>query len=353
MTQTNTHLDNKKLLHRALYRLAAASSRNLGERLAAIYHPEVEWRGSHPFDGINGLKQLQADFWQPLLRAFPDCERRDSIIIGGSYQGRDYVATMGHYCGTWRRAWLGIRASGQPTYLRYGEVHQVRQGLIVQSSVLLDVLDAIRQAGFWPLAPSLGLEGMWPGPITGDGLVLAATDLQQSARSIEQALAMQATLGEHNDLQHLSRAGLLQMPQKRYWHPKMMWYGPSGIGTSRALSGFVDRHQLPFRLAFPNRQGGAQITDAELGGHYVRFGDGNYSVTGGWPSVRAQHTGANFLGTSPTMRPVAMRVMDFYLHHEGKIRENWVPLDILHLLKQMDIDILARVRSGLGTHPPV
>ena len=37
--------------------------------------------------------------------------------------------------------------------------------------------------------------------------------------------------------------------------------------------------------------------------------------------------------------------MDFYLHHEGLIRENWVPLDILHLLKQMDVDVLGRLRA--------
>jgi len=36
--------------------------------------------------------------------------------------------------------------------------------------------------------------------------------------------------------------------------------------------------------------------------------------------------------------------MDFYLEHEGKLRENWVPIDILDLLMQMDIDILARMR---------
>jgi hypothetical protein len=38
-----------------------------------------------------------------------------------------------------------------------------------------------------------------------------------------------------------------------------------------------------------------------------------------------------------------MRVMDFYLHHEGLIRENWVPLDILDLLLQMGVDVLARM----------
>jgi predicted ester cyclase len=116
----------------------------------------------------------------------------------------------------------------------------------------------------------------------------------------------------------------------------MMWYGPCGIGTARGLSGFVDHHQLPFRLAFPNRRGG---------NHYVRIGDGAYSATGGWPSVLAKHTGGGFMGMPPTGRDVGMRVMDFYLHHEGLIRENWVPLDIIHLLLQMGFDVFDRMQS--------
>ena len=57
--------------------------------------------------------------------------------------------------------------------------------------------------------------------------------------------------------------------QKKYWHPKMMWFGPSGVGTARGLRGFVDHHQLPFRLTFKER-------DYNTIGHYVEIGDGNY-----------------------------------------------------------------------------
>jgi predicted ester cyclase len=209
----------------------------------------------------------------------------------------------------------------------------------VQSSCLWDILDLIRQAGLWPLAPSLGVEGMWPGPITGDGLRLDATDPAQSAASLAQTLAMHGTLGDFRDQADAGREALLAMPQRDYWHPRMMWYGPAGIGTARGLAGFVDHHQLPFRTAFPNRTGGQ---------HYIRIGDGPYSVTGGWPSVTATHLGGGFLGLGPTGRVVGMRVMDFYLHHEGLIRENWVPLDILDLMMQLGVDVLGRVRSLVG-----
>lgn len=338
-------LRNKKTLCRALYELAGTAPSAVQASLRAIYHDDAIWRGSHPLNERQGVAKIEAEIWQPLLQAMPDLERRDLILIGGSFEDRDYVATLGHYAGTFRKDWLTIPATGRPVYLRYGEIHQVEDGKITQSTCLWDLLDLIRQAGFWPIAPSLGTEGMWPGPITADGIRLAEQDAALSASSIAQTLAMHKTLADYDDLENRGRDGLLTMPQKDHWHPKMMWYGPSGIGTTRGLQGFVDYHQLPFRIAFPNRKGGAQITDREKGGHYIRVGDGNYSVTGGWPSVRAMHVGGNFLGVAPTGREVTMRVMDFYLHHEGRLRENWVPIDIIQLLLQMDVDVFDRLQS--------
>lgn len=80
-------------------------------------------------------------------------------------------------------------------------------------------------------------------------------------------------------------------------------------------------------------------------GHYIRIGDGPYSVTGGWPSVYSVHNCSGFGGLPATGKPVTMRVMDFYLHDEGLIRENWVPLDMLNVLWQLGVDPLARMNE--------
>jgi predicted ester cyclase len=270
-----------------------------------------------------------------------------------TYQGRTYVAAVGHYCGTMRGDWLGIPAANKPVYLRYGEVYQIdAEGRVVMATMLWDILDLMRQAGVWPLAPMLGSAEMWPAPITADGVRLIPSDGAQSVASISQTIAMHKTLAEHDDRANLSRASLIAMPQSEHWHPKMMWYGPAGIGSTRGLEGFVDGHQLPFRIAFHRPQGTFEEVSAERtrqgAGHYIRIGDGPYSVTGGWPSVYAMHNGGGFCGLPPTGKPVFMRVMDFYLHHEGLIRENWVPLDMLHVLAQMGIDPLARLGEVLG-----
>ncbi|MCB1370402.1 MAG: ester cyclase [Rhodobacteraceae bacterium] len=344
------HARNKRLVHGRLAALAEAGPAGAEAALRAAFHGEVEWRGAHPLNEMRGVEALERRVWAPLVRSFPDLERRDLILVGGAYEGRDYVAAVGHYCGTFREDWLGIPATGRAAFIRFGEVHEIRDGSIVQANCLWDILDLIRQAGLWPIAPSLGAEGMWPGPITGDGLRFADSDPGQSAASLAQTLAMHATLHAFTD-RNAGAEALMAMPQREHWHPRMMWYGPAGIGTARGLRGFVDHHQLPFRTAFPRPTSAAEageiaaVRTAMGGGHYIRIGDGPYSVTGGWPSRVDRHAGPGFLGLPATGRIVGMRVMDFYLHDGGLIRENWVPLDLLDLLRQLGVDVLGRMRS--------
>ena len=125
-----------------------------------------------------------------------------------------------------------------------------------------------------------------------------------------------------------------------------MWYGPSGIGTTRGLDGFVNYHQLPFRTAFGRKPNQPQPPGMGQhgGSHYVRIGDGLYSAAGGWPARHKMHQGGGWLGLGVTGSLIAMRVMDCYRAVQGRLRENWVPIDILNVLLQKDVDILARVR---------
>ena len=357
----DVNISNKRMVRDSMASIADAKSELVEQALSTIYAEGAIWRGSHPLNEMTGSTEIATKVWKPLKASFPDLERRDEILVGGRYKNRhgetrDMVAAVGHYCGTFKKDWLGIPATGQPVFLRYGEVHELGDGKIIRSSCLWDILDLIRQAGFWPLAPSWGTEGRWMGPFTADGIVLTEQDMESGLASITQTLAMHKTLGGYNDQEMAGREGLINMPQKAHWHDKMMWYGPSGIGTTRGLEGFVDFHQLPFRLTWPGRTGGQSIIDAAENsdefadaGHYIQIGDGAYSVTGGWPSVLAMNNGTgSVFGCGPTGKAVGMRVMDFYLHHEGKIRENWVPIDVIHLLLQQGVDVMSRVHDQFG-----
>ena len=340
-------------VHQKLIHLAEAGASGLQQALGKLAEPACQWRAAHPMNEMLGNAMAADRIWSPVFTAFPDLERRDQILVAGRFQDKTHVAAIGHYCGTMKRDWLGIPATGKTVWLRYGEVWQIgNDGRAVQATLLWDVLDVMRQAGVWPLVRPLGVECMWPSPLTADGVRLAPSDPDEGRKSLEQTLRMHKTLAEFDDRGSLTREALIAMPQRDHWHPKMMWYGPAGIGTTRGLEGFVDGHQLPFRIAFHRPQGTFEEVMAERArngaGHYIRIGDGPFSVTGGWPSVYAMHRGNGFCGLPATGKPVFMRVMDFYLHHEGLIRENWVPIDMLDLLRQMGVDPLSRMQADTG-----
>lgn len=305
------------------------------------YHPNAHWWGSHPFNELQGIESING-VWKSIREALPDLERRDSIFVMGknvpddriafSMAGNLMVASLCHYQGTFRKPLCGIPANHKVVNLRSCEVHRLVEGRIFHSYVLIDFLDLMNQVGLWPLVPSLGSEGLWPGPATSDGVRDALESPSEDNKSIEVVLQM------HHALHQFDGINIESMPMDEYWTPNFQYYAASGIGTSRGLTGFRCHHQIPFLNAFPDRKGS---------GHYIRISEGNFAVTGGWPSVEATHRG-EWLGLPGTGKTIGMRVMDFYRLEDGKIAENWVPIDIIHALKQMGFDVFARLKHILG-----
>lgn len=295
--------------------------------LRRLYRDDLMWHGPHPINTQIGADAVIANFWKPLFVSLPDLERRDDIFIANTFKGSNWVGATGYYTGTFTRDWLGIPATGGVLNIRYGEFSRMEAGRVCEVYLILDILDVMRQANCWPsqLPIGRGVNDRVPGPATRDGVVLTPDDPTQSDRSLVLVESMIKGLMQYD------RVSLDSMGMERFWHPDMMWYGPAGIGTSRRLKGFQDVHQRAFLAAFPDRVGGD---------HKARIGDGAYVGSTGWPSIRATHLGP-WLGVPATNRPITMRVMDFWRREGNMLRENWVFIDQLDLLRQMDINILA------------
>lgn len=335
---------SKQRLRAIMQAMVNAPLAELDEAIRNGYQADAHVNVTHPINQLAGLAAISEQVWKPLRAAIPDVERRDDIIAGGRYRDTTWIGCIGHYVGTFAHDWLGIPATRGVVAVRYAEGHELRDGKIAASYLFIDFLDLMRQAGFNPIAPSLGREMHWLPPATHDGLLLTPQDNTISQRTIEMVLRMHAALGYYNG-QPPTRAVLDQMEMVKHWHPQFMWYGPAGIGTTRGLAGFEDYHQIPFLVAFPNRRG------SDIG-HFIRIGDGYYGVTGGWGYLQATHTGGDFLGMPPTGKHINMRVMDFYRCDDQTIIENWVPMDIPHLLLQMGVDVFGRMRHQFRQHQP-
>lgn len=339
------NIANKRRIIAIMQQMVNAPLVELDDAIRAGYHADASVNVTHPINALSGLDAVGKQVWKPLRHAIPDIERRDDIVAGGRYRNADWIGCLGHYVGTFENDWLGIPATRGVVAVRYCEGHALHDGKIATSYLFIDFLDLMRQAGYWPIAPSLGREMRWLSPMTHDGVILTPQDNALSQRTIERILRMHAALGYYNG-QPPTRAVLDEMEMVKHWHPNFMWYGPAGIGTTRGLKGFEDYHQIPFLVAFPNR-GGTDI------GHFIRIGDGHYAVTGGWGYLQATHTGHDFLGMPPTGKRLAMRVMDFYRCDDETIVENWVPFDVPHLLLQMGVDVFGRMRHQFRQHQPI
>jgi hypothetical protein len=265
-----------------------------------------------------------------LHAAFTGLERRPHTVMEGQWQGDAWVAHFGHFWGLWTGPLAGLPPSGRPAWLRYGAFERLGPGGITETLLILDLPALMVAHGRWPFAPPLGQSGLDPAPASGDGLWRAAAEPAQTAASLALVEAMIAGLMSYDG------KSLASMGMRRFWTPDFSWYGPGPIGMARGHADYERAHQGPFLAAIPDRRGG---------NHRCRMGDGPYVASVGWPSIRATHTGGDWLGLSATGKPITMRVMDLWRCENGWLAENWVFIDIIELFSQLGIDVLARAAA--------
>ena len=138
---------------------------------------------------------------------------------------------------------------------------------------------------------------------------------------------------------HPSEGGPEVMEMKKFWHPKMNWYGPSGIGTARGIDGFRNWHQIPFLAAMPDR---GKFVD-QITNHF--FGDGDYVGVTGWPNMIQTMSDGGWMGIAPSGKRITLRSLDFWRLENGLIRENWVLVDLLDVYDQIGVDVFSRTRE--------
>ncbi len=327
----NRNKNRIQILRDALYDIEPARlQRQLGEVFAA----DCEIHLATPLEDLAGPAELFHQVYAPLLYAIPDLERRDFIVMAGHSLGQwsgDWVGCGGHYMGVFEQPWLDIPPTKHLISMRYHEFFRFVDGVIVEMQALWDIPSLMMQAQAWPLSPALAPNwAVIPGPASNDGIIQTPHDPEQAAASAQLVMDMLKALRN-------SPQGVEAMQLDRYWHPKMMWYGPAGIGAMRRVLGFRNWHQTPFLKAMPDR-----FAFLEKG---VMFGDGEFVGFTAWPGGQSTLSGDGFLGIAPTGQKLTRRSLDFWRCENGLVRENWVLLDLLHIYKQLGVDVFERMRE--------
>ena len=316
------------ILDKARYWQLIDSNRELGKAHTGLadqlYAADCNFNAGAPVNHCAGTASIIGRFWQPLVRAFPDLERRTNILLSGHFKDGDWFASTGYLVGHFENDLYGLKASGRPHFLRYGWFDRVVGDKVVESYVLLDLSQLMIETGQWPLRAQLG-ESWSPAPATQDGITLGVADPAESEKSLKLVEAMIAGLMSY-DQKSLSSMGM-----KRFWTPQFGWYGPGGIGSARGHTDYERAHQGPFLKAFPDRIGG---------NHKCRIGEGTYVASTGWPSINATHSGNDWIGIPATGKRITQRIMDFWRREDDMLVENWVFIDMVDLIGQFGINLL-------------
>ena len=303
--------------------------------LAAVSAPDALFRLAFPFGDMAGTRAFFDKALTPLKAAWPDLERRDMIVISGEDQDdAEWVGCAGHFIGSFKNPFLDIPPTGHLAHMRFHEFYRIENGRIVEMQALWDIPEVMIQAGAWPMVPSLGREFCIPGPASGDGIFRDARDPARSKASQQLIIEML----EHMK-RHPSQGGPEVMEMPRFWHPRMNWYGPAGIGTGRGIDGFRNWHQIPFLNGMPDR--GSRVDEIT----YHFFGDNDYAAVTGWPDMIQTISHDGWLGIPPLGQEISMRSLDFWRLENGLIRENWVMVDLLDMYDQIGVDVFARMRE--------
>ncbi|MBC6442753.1 MAG: ester cyclase [Rhodobacteraceae bacterium] len=331
----DVHSENKALVAGLRSAMIDFDEARVRTALDAVIGPDAIIHMPHPFGDLTGPRAFYDVCYAPLFSAMPDLERRDWIVMGGRTEhGDNWVGSGGHYIGTFVGPWLDIPPTGHLTHMRFHEFYRIKDGAVIEIQALWDIPEVMMQAKAWPMAPSLGLEFCIPGPATNDGIVRGPRDEERSNASCNHIVAMLRHMKRHP---RLGGPEVMEMP--RFWSDRANWYGPAGIGTGRGIRGFRNWHQIPFINAMPDR--GQYVDDIK----YHFFGDGDYAAVTGWPNMIQTITHNGWMGIAPTSRRITMRSLDFWRMERGKIRENWVMVDILDAYRQMGVDVFARLRE--------
>lgn len=300
---------------------------NLGRFVSDAYH----WRGSRPFYEQPTLSSLCSNVIAPLRAGLNPLSRREYLSIASTNDADGgetiWTCSMGHLEGPFVEPWLGLRPTRKLVRLRYAEFHEVCDGRIMQSALLVDISDFLQQIDLDPFPNQRGVRHVFPPPLR--ALDHSAADGTEQGR-----MTMEVLNRMIEDLDLLNKSGEDTCTPEylaRCWHEDMSWYGPAGIGSMKTIPLYQEQHQFPFRQGLKNKQ---------YHGHVARIAEGDFAAFFGWPNL-TNSPRSGYLGLPESDVIGEMRVVDVYRREGDRLAENWVIIDFPHYFASFGIDLIA------------
>ena len=82
------NFNNKYLVRSYLKSIINDGVSNLEENLDKSFSKEIKVNCFHPLNEFSGLQDFKDKFWKPLFESLPDIERREQVVIGGTFRDK-------------------------------------------------------------------------------------------------------------------------------------------------------------------------------------------------------------------------------------------------------------------------
>ena len=148
--------NNKQKVKHYLKTTLHSGKLKIEENLKEFFSEDIKVKCFYPLNEFSGITKFKENFWLPLFEAFPDIERREQVLIGGTFADKMQIGSISTLSGIFKKPWLGIKPNFKMVNLKCCEIHELKNDKIVETHILIDVLDLIFQTGVYPINPSRG-----------------------------------------------------------------------------------------------------------------------------------------------------------------------------------------------------
>ena len=138
---------NKQLISKFRAALYDYDEARLKETLRALFIPDCPIHLAFPFETLDGPGMHYSNrFISRLIKAIPDLERRDYIVMAGHANNAYWMGCGGFYTGVFEQPWLDIPPTQQVVSMRFHEFFRIEDDRVVEVQALWDIPELMMQA---------------------------------------------------------------------------------------------------------------------------------------------------------------------------------------------------------------
>ena len=131
----------KQVVRKYLNSIVNDGISKLDQNLKNAFSHNINVNCFYPLNEFVGVDDFKEKFWKPLFNSFPDLERREQIVISGAFRDKIQVGSISSLSGVFKNTWLGIQPNNKMVNLKCCEIHQLKDGKIIESYILIDLID--------------------------------------------------------------------------------------------------------------------------------------------------------------------------------------------------------------------